>query len=318
MTSHITSVTIAVCTWNRCDQLRKTLEQMTRLRVPAGVSLEVLVVNNRSSDDTDGVIGSFSGRLPIHRAWEERPGLSNARNRAVAEARGEYILWIDDDIFVEEKWLEAYVEAFHRWPDADIFGGPIEPLFEGDPPAWITAVLDRIGPVYGRQTFGDEPVQLNPDNISYGPYGGNMGMRRSALMKAPFDPDLGVCHGSYSIGEETSVIKRLLSDGCTGWWTPGPRVQHWVPASSQTMEYVRRWMVGCGKGELRLKGDGPGITPRRMFGLARRALWHEIRYRLGRHARPPEVWINDLIQAGKAYGAIRGIADIRFNRKVHD
>src|SRR5438093_1564287 len=130
-------VTIALCTWNRCTLLRQALEQMTRLVIPPGVSWELLVVNNRCTDDTDQVIAGYSGRLPLRRVYEPQPGLSHARNAAVREARGDYILWTDDDALVEEGWVEAYVEAFRRWPQAAVFGGPVRPWFTQTPPTWV-------------------------------------------------------------------------------------------------------------------------------------------------------------------------------------
>src|SRR4051812_25844630 len=103
--------TVAICTWNRSALLAQALEQMTRLQVPAGVTWEVIVVNNNSSDVTDTVIASFEGRLPIRRVFEPAQGKSHALNRAVAESRGDYILWTDDDALVDEGWLAAYVLA---------------------------------------------------------------------------------------------------------------------------------------------------------------------------------------------------------------
>jgi glucosyl-dolichyl phosphate glucuronosyltransferase len=307
-------VSVVVCTWNRASLLRQALEGMTRLAAPADAEWKLLVVNNRSTDDTDEVIASFAGRLPIRRLWEERPGLSNARNRALAEATGDYVVWTDDDVLVDGDWLAAYCRAFRRWPEADLFGGPIEPLFEGGAPAWIERVLDRIGPVFGRQTLGKEPVRLTPDVLPGGPYGGNMAMRRAALLRFPFDPALGVRHGAYGIGEETQVMTRMLEAGLEGWWTPEPRVRHWIPRASQTPGYVRRWYVGCGEGELRMAGPLPRLSAGRAYLLLKKAIRSEIRYRVARRTGPPEEWIGHLARAGKLHGEIRGLVRARAER----
>ena len=67
-------------------------------------------------------------RLPARtQGFESRPGLSHARNRAIAEATGDYILWTDDDVTVCRDWLVAYADAFRKWPDAVGFGGPSGP-----------------------------------------------------------------------------------------------------------------------------------------------------------------------------------------------
>ena len=156
-------VTVVVCTWNRAASLARTLDGMTRLAVPDGVAWELLVVNNRCTDDTDAVIASFDGRLPIRGTHESVPGLANARNRGIAEAAGAYVAWTDDDVLVDERWLAGYCAAFRRWPEASVFGGPIEPEFEGEPPAWIPRFLvrDMDGETLARRLrtwFGRPPL----------------------------------------------------------------------------------------------------------------------------------------------------------------
>src|SRR6185437_10384951 len=108
-------ITVAICTRNRARLLRQTLEQMTRLAIPRAVTWELIVVENNCSDDSVGVLSEFRDRLPIRAISEETLGLSNARNAAVASARGQYIVWTDDDVLVDEGWLTAYVSAFERY-----------------------------------------------------------------------------------------------------------------------------------------------------------------------------------------------------------
>lgn len=295
-------VSVVVCTWNRAASLARTLERMTRLAVPHGEAWELVVVDNRCTDDTPAVIASFAGRLPIRRIGEPEPGLAHARNRGVAESRGEHVVFTDDDVLVDEGWLAAYRAAFRRWPTASVFGGPIEPEFEGAPPAWIPRVLDAVGAVYGRQTLGDAPVALTPERVGDGPYGGNMAMRRDALLRFPFDARLGVRHGEYAIGEETDAIRRMLAAGLTGWWSPEPRVRHCVPRESQTEAHVRRWMVGrgrfAGSGDAAVAGAGARAR------LRTRLLYHEARYAVHRRTSPPEVWMRHLVRASYARGRL--------------
>lgn len=306
--------TVAICTWNRSSSLRRTLEGMCKLTIPGNVEWEILVVNNRSTDETDAVIASFNGRLPIQRLWEGRPGTSYARNRALQAATGDYILWADDDILVGEEWLSAYLNAFARWPKAGLFGGPITPVFEGEPPHWLTDVMYLIGPVYGQQDLGSEPVRLTPEILPLGPYGGNMAMKRDVLLRFPFDVSVGPRHASYATGEESEVMMRMLHEGVEGWWTPDPRVGHWIPKRSQTPRYVRRWFVGCGKGEVRLQNQTAMNLAERPCRLFKRALRYELRYRIRRHRVPSNEWILDLMHAGKMHGIILGIAATRAGR----
>ena len=131
-------VTVAICTWNRGKLLDQTLTQLRHLRIPEGVTWELLVVNNNCTDDTDAVIARHERHLPLRRLFEPKQGHSNARNCAVDHARGEYLIWTDDDVTVCREWLQVYEAAFEAHPEAAFFGGPIRPRFEGNPPRWLT------------------------------------------------------------------------------------------------------------------------------------------------------------------------------------
>lgn len=167
-------VTVAICTWNRADLLRQTLEQMEHLAVPPGTTWELLVVNNRSTDATDQVIAAFEQRLPVRRVYEAEPGLSNARNAAIREAGEEYIIWTDDDVLVSADWLQEYVHAFRQWPQASVFGGRIDPWFIGNPPAWLPRVFSQVRNAFATLDLGDEPQPLSRNRF---PFGANMAFR---------------------------------------------------------------------------------------------------------------------------------------------
>ena len=127
-------ITVGICTWNRAHLLDQALTSMHKLRIPNGVEWELLIVNNNCTDDTDNVIAKHKAYLPVRRLFERQPAKSFALNHAIREARGEYILWTDDDALVDPGWVVAYSEAFNRWPNAAIFGGPVRPWFPCPPP----------------------------------------------------------------------------------------------------------------------------------------------------------------------------------------
>ena len=113
-------ITIAICTFNRAESLRRTLDSLVAMRIPSDLTWEIVVVNNNSTDHTDYVINEYLERLPLRPESEPQPELSNARNRAIDAAKGDYIVWTDDDVVVDAGWLTAYVEAFRRWPEAAV------------------------------------------------------------------------------------------------------------------------------------------------------------------------------------------------------
>src|SRR6188768_3892092 len=98
-------VTVAIPTYNRADFLRQTLTGIALQQFPRD-HVEVLVIDNNSRDHTRAIVESFAHAQPTPRyLLETRQGLDYARNRAIAEARGEVILFGDDDILVQPDWI---------------------------------------------------------------------------------------------------------------------------------------------------------------------------------------------------------------------
>ena len=87
-------VTVAIPTYNRAAFLRQTLAGIAAQRFPRE-AFEVLVIDNNSTDNTRAVVAEFAGERPAPRCIvENRQGLDFARNRSVAEARGEIIVFV--------------------------------------------------------------------------------------------------------------------------------------------------------------------------------------------------------------------------------
>jgi glycosyltransferase involved in cell wall biosynthesis len=237
-------ITVAICTWNRADLLDKTLAQLSVADRPLEHELEVLVVSNNCTDHTDEVVARHQARLPIRPVWQKMPGLSNARNAAIDVATGDFIVWTDDDVLVDADWMRAYERAIRRYPEAGFFGGPIDPWFEGEPPAWIPAAWSRIHVAFAARDFGREDFELDPKRP---PFGANFAVRTDLQRLVRYDPRLGRAPGSMQGGEEVAVLRELMSRGFRGWWIGDARVKHWIPRTRQTRAYLRSYYEGHGE-----------------------------------------------------------------------
>lgn len=284
-------LTVAICTWNCSVVLDRALDQLSRVIVPEGSFWEVLVVNNNSTDNTDEVIEKYSALIPIRRLFEPVQGLSSARNLAVKEAAGDYIIWMDDDIFAERDWLVEYCKAFKVHPDAVFFGGPIAPFFEGEPSDWLKRVFPYINNYHGIKDYGDKPVPLV--NAAVFPYGGNFSVRIKEQRKYLFHPELGRKGTLLGGGEETFVFESMFMDGCKGFSVPGALVKHFIPKNKQGIDYLRR--VIYHRHRLQVSIDLAGKKVALLFGKPR-YLWKALIGTLGRYMfyrlfSKPEVWI---------------------------
>ena len=298
-------ISVVICTWNRARLLDTTLSEARKLQVPAGVDWELIVVNNDCTDHTEQVIESHRTCLPICRLFEPKQGHSNARNCAVAAAKGEVILWTDDDVLLEPDWLGAYAAATERWPHVSFFGGPVDPWFEGSPPQWLQRVWPQVSNAYAIRDLGTEPI---PFSKAAFPYGANFAIRTLEQRKYLYDPTLGRNKNSMMGHDETTVFYRMLQDGLEGRWVPSARVKHYVPRERQTLAYLRRFYRGDGEfyGRKWEEDRYPKLFGRPRW-LWRRALEAEMRYRWRRVFREPEVWIEDLRRSSFLWGQLRGI-----------
>src|SRR5262245_4019530 len=107
------SVSICICTFNRSQSLRRTLDSLTSQNDIKAGAVEVLIVDNNCTDDTREVVEIFRERLPIRTRAESKQGLAHARNKAVVEFRGDVLLFTDDDVRFANGWLAAYRDAMH-------------------------------------------------------------------------------------------------------------------------------------------------------------------------------------------------------------
>jgi glucosyl-dolichyl phosphate glucuronosyltransferase len=241
-------VSVIVCTHDRPARLRSLLETATHLVVPSGLAWEMLVVDNAFEARSSDFVRPFASRLPVRVVREPRIGISPARNRGVAEARGRYICWTDDDVMLDPLWLSAYVEAFRRHPEAAVFGGRVLPELEPPVSALFASSMHRwpLANVVGHRDFGDEEssISLQAGRI---PWGTNYAVRTGEQRRHLYDLELGLAPGQRRTGEETDVIYRILKAGGSGWWVPGAKVRHMIPAERQTLAYFDVYYEQAGR-----------------------------------------------------------------------
>jgi len=288
-------VTVAICTWNRAKLLDATLAQMCKLRIPSGITWELLVVDNNCTDDTPRVIERYADRLPVKRLLEEKQGVANARNCSLRHALADLLLCTDDDVLVAEDWFEEYVKAAERWPNAGYFGGPIAPWYEHEPPQWFRDNHTHLASSIALLDLG--PVEaVIPDDSP--PFGANMALRRKAFSTRWFDSNLGRNRYDQVGAEETTYLRQLATDGFQGVWVPKAKVRHYVLGKRLTLNSVRRFWVGLGRTEVRLaRASGQG-TPRWVY---RALLQSYATYAWQRATRNPN-WIRSFTRLSRLRG----------------
>jgi glycosyltransferase involved in cell wall biosynthesis len=290
-------VTVAICTFNRAESLRRTLDSLVVMRVPNNLDWEIVIINNNSTDHTDEVISEYLSRLPVRREFETQAGKSNALNRAIDVAKGDYILWTDDDVVVDVGWLTAYVEAFRHWPEAAVFGGRIRPRYEAPVEKWVLESEAVLGGPYAIRDFGDQVYPLSADDEDHYPYGANWAIRVTEQRAFRYDPELGPVPNRIRNQEEMELINRVLGSGAPGYWIPAAMVEHCIGRDRQTIRYIASYYESWGE-TLAFRNAAATASAPFWFGIPRR-IWPRllvwwVLYRFCRFVSPAPVWVKYL------------------------
>jgi GT2 family glycosyltransferase len=271
-------ITVALCTHNHRDRLVKTLGNLRALELPKHGS-ELLIIDNASSDGTSELIGNrdnLRSDWPTRVVREMKLGLSNARNRAILEAAGEYIFFMDDDETPGPEWLTSYERAIvAHAPDA--LGGRIEVLFEdGERPAWVT---DDILGFLGKLDHGGGERVLTDASTPI--YGGNFGFRREIFARiGDFDARLGRLGTKNIGGEDTEIYRRMHGMGCTVVWVPDAVIYHRIQSDKLRRGYFIDLHFRQGRVEGSRKRDsGSRMPPKYLYGQLARAVMAALRQR---------------------------------------
>lgn len=226
-------VTVAIPTCNRAELLRQALVGITAQEFPQQ-QFEILVIDNNSTDHTREVVAGFTHSRPAPRhVLEANQGLDHARNRAIADARGDIILFGDDDILVGPDWI-AQMAAPLLADDArriGAVGGEVVPVFPQGLPDWVS---EWHAPLAFRAAAG-------PLDERHCPMGANLAFPKWVFGKlGMFHTGLDRAAGSYFSGGDSEMIRRVRAAGLEVWFVPAAAVRHQMPASRTTFRYATR------------------------------------------------------------------------------
>ena len=243
-----TSVTIAIPTHNRARTLGETLDSLRALARPDDVALDCVVIDNASTDNTPRVVeqAAVSSQFPIRRVLEPRQGSSFARNRAVDEARDDFIFFLDDDAVADPQWLGAMLAAMET-RNLDAACGMVLPRWSMPPPPWLGPKLWVKLAVHDRAAIEAAPAAAVEVLDNY--FSANVGFRRSAFGRfGRFREDLGVVGKNPMSGEDTELFARIIASRGKMGFVPGAIVHHLIGPERMTREYLRHKSFAYGFG----------------------------------------------------------------------
>lgn len=206
---------------------------------------EILVIDNGSTDATRGVIDFYRSKLPnLYGLYAPEPGLHTGRHVGLKFARGDILVFADDDIVATRTWLASIEESFTD-PEVAMVGGNNLPLFLTPPPSWVNKIWNR--PTFARYKaipslsviqFIGSSREITPHLI----WGCNFAIRKNVLLDAGgFHPDGMPKELIRFRGDgETHVSRYVADSGLKCMFHPGASVHHKVTPERMTYEYFRQ------------------------------------------------------------------------------
>ncbi len=219
------NVSICIASFRRPRGLGRLLDSLARLKLPSGLAVEIIVVDNDAAGSAAAVVEARTEVLShLRYLVEPRQNIAHARNLALSEARGEWVMFVDDDEEVNEDWLAGYMRLFDR-VECDGAFGPVLPRLERVGASWLDVDTFYTRPRH----FTGAPLAARDLRTS------NAMLRRHLFEDRRFDPRFGRTGGS-----DSELFGRMSRSGARFLWCDDAPVIEFVPPERHRLGWLAR------------------------------------------------------------------------------
>lgn len=245
------SVSVIICTANpRLDILQRALDCIEQQTL-GHTRYEVVVVDNNSEPPLSAEALRKDREMTLRVIRQPRQGLSYARVAGIRAATGRLMVFVDDDNFLDSRYLENALRIADAEPHIGAFGGITEGILERPIGKWKSRLL----PYLGVRDYGPEPITSTADHWGkWEPIGAGMVTRRDVAEKfaeliesIPHAGTLGR-RGSDLLSGEDSLFARIanrLGYACS--YQPSLKLQHFIKKERLKLKYLARLIKGHGR-----------------------------------------------------------------------
>ena len=272
-------ITLVVATYNGERTLPNLIDSINLLDKPRAVQFNVIFINNNSNDETSLILSEKKLRYPVTILFEEKQGKNAALNRIFKSDvdLGELLIFSDDDVVLPRDFIERYYLVIQQFPDIEIFGGCVEPLWIKQPPENLLLGIDIV--VAFAITPKDREYLSGPiDPIKL--HGPNMAIRSSVFSgSVRFNEDIGPNGKNYMMGSETELLYRLKKKGYSAHFDELNVVSHVIWPEQLESRWLKKRAYRAGRSLIMHQCEtGVHIKSSEINGFPRWALYK--RYKL--------------------------------------
>ena len=277
-------ISVIVCCFNSEARIELTLRHLLKQELSSDLNWEIIVIDNRSTDDTaklaTHLLSEHAGSIDWKVVNENEPGLSNARNKGFEEARFNIVLMVDDDNSLAPDYVQGIWNSFQQNPNAGMVGGTGIAALESEPPAWFKQYeyCYAIGP----QSDGKQQVEHL--------YGAGLALRMDLLEKlrnAGFRSLLSDRVGnSLMSGGDTELCFAFRLAGYELVHRSDLTFAHHLPSARVNWKYLRRLFSGFGHTKAYLEVYTSAVSCRPIPTQGKLPFWLDRAIYLGKNLIP--------------------------------
>ena len=231
MTNETKHISVCICTYKRPRFLKRLLEELDGQDTSGLFTYSIVVADNDHLQSGEAVVRDFAAAssIPIKYCVEPRQNIALTRNKAIENANGDFVAFIDDDEFPTRRWLLTLFKACDEF-GVDGVLGPVKRHFDEDPPKWVVK-----GKFYERPTYPTGFVidwrKGRTNNVL-------LKTRIFAASAQPFRPD-------FLTGEDQDFFRRMIEKRHAFVWCNEAVVYEVVPPVRWKRTFMlRRALLG--------------------------------------------------------------------------
>ena len=241
------TISLIIATYNGQNTLDKTLASINRMDSVDDVLLNIIIINNNSTDQTATMLEAFECQFALDILFQPKAGKNAALNTIFDDKvyLGELLIFSDDDVIFPKNFITKYYSLYKQHKDFGVFGGRIAALWPSPPdPNLLAGINPVVAFAITPETAGYFEGEIDPIKL----HGPNMAIVKQAFSQGlRFNENIGPNGGDYVMGSETDMLYQLKRRQIKAYYCSSLEVQHIIRPAQLTTQWLAARAVKAGR-----------------------------------------------------------------------